>query len=378
MSTVETIQRKAPYIEDMEKGVLDSLFDSQYDEDGTFTGFGDQGLLSGEYADPTSDKYLFKVPDQKIAGIDPLQQKVFDTLGSQEYMDRFKPFFEAGSQYGQAGAESLKSGLGYLGAAQDIYDQTGDYFDQGAKFLQQGVGSFDPSSQVDAFMNPYQENVIDAAMKRLDEQDLQEQNKAQAGAIASGAFGGSRSRLNQGELQDRQAERRGDVLNKMLSQGYQSALGSSMKAFEEGKRRNLEGGRLAGGLGQGLGGIATGVGGLGGVASGIGSNFGGLGGMMGGLGRGYGGMTAADMNAMYSAGTSRQGYNQAILDADRANQMNPLKSAIMPLSIGQQYVKGTPSAGNIQQYTQGYQQSHNPFLQGVGTSLALGGYGQVQ
>ena len=58
--------------------------------------------------------------------------------------------------------------------------------------------------------------------------------------------------------------------------------------------------------------------------------------------------------------------------------MNPLKSALMPLSIGQQFVKGTPSAGNVNQYVQGYQQSPNPFLQGVGTSLALGGYGQAQ
>ena len=96
---------------------------------------------------------------------------------------------------------------------------------------------------------------------------------------------------------------------------------------------------------------------------------------MGQLGQRYGGLTAGDLNALYSAGTSRQNYNQAVLDAYRSNQMNPLKGALMPLTLGQQFLKGTPSVGNVQQYTQTYQPSPNPFLQGLGLSFA---YGQPQ
>ena len=101
----------------------------------------------------------------------------------------------------------------------------------------------------------------------------------------------------------------------------------------------------------------------------------GLGNVMGQLGQRYGGLTAGDLNALYSAGTSRQNYNQAVLDAYRSNQMNPLKGALMPLTLGQQFLKGTPSVGNVQQYTQTYQPSPNPFLQGLGLSFA---YGQPQ
>ena len=362
VETIEQIQRKPPYLENIEKGILDSLFDPQYDDDGTFTGFGESGLLSSpKYTDPSSADYLFGVPDQNLAEIDPFQQKVFDTLSSQQYMDRFKPFFTSAGQYGKAGSEAFKSGLGFLDTAEDK-------FDTGETLVKSGIGQYDPSTQIKAFMDPYQENVIDVAMKRLGDIDAKEQQKAQAGAIGSGAFGGSRSRLNLGELQDAQADRRGDTLSKLLSQGYKTALGSSMDAYERAQRRDMEGGRLLGGLGSSIGR-------LGGIAGGIGQGYGGLGNVMGQLGQRYGGLTAGDLNALYSAGTSRQNYNQAVLDAYRSNQMNPLKGALMPLTLGQQFLKGTPSVGNVQQYTQTYQPSPNPFLQGLGLSFA---YGQPQ
>lgn len=51
---------------------------------------------------------------------------------------------------------------------------------QGETLVKSGIGSYDPSTQVKAFMDPYQENVIDVAMKRLGDIDAKEQQKTQA------------------------------------------------------------------------------------------------------------------------------------------------------------------------------------------------------
>ena len=388
-SYVETLQKKAPYIENIEKGLLDSLFMPQYDKDGSFTGFGPDGLLSDtRFTDPTSSEYLFGIPPNQIAGLDPLQTQAFDTLGSQTYMDRYKPFFQSASGYGKAGGSAFDAGLGYLGESQGAFDEglktIGDaetYFNPAVSQIKAGVGSYNPADQVKAFIDPYQQNVIDVAMAQLDKEGAKAEQKADATAIGSGAFGSGRARLGKGELQNALYDAKSDALAKMLSGGYQSALGASMDAYETGRRRDLESGRLIGGLGSSLGNLGigrgqlgSGIGRLGGVAGGIGQGLGQLGGMFGDLGRQYGTMTASDLNAMATGGMQRQRYNQSILDAYRGNQFLPLKSALMPLSIGQQFLTGSPTAGTTSSYQTSYQPSPNPFLQGVGAATAMQGY----
>ena len=390
-SYVETLQKKAPYIENIEKGILDSLFDPQYDESGTFIGFGDKGLLSSEqFTDPTSSQYMFGIPDYQIAGMDPLQTQVLNTLGSTAYQDRFKPFFQSAAQFGTAGSDALKEGLGLVDDATKAFETgtetIGDaetYFDPALSQVKKGVGAFDPSEQIKAFMDPYQQNVIDVAMKELDKQGAKAEQRADAEAISRGAFGSGRAGLGKQELANTLYDAKADALSKLLSSGYKTALASSMDAFEKGKRRDLESGRLMGGLGASLGNLGlgrgqlgAGIGKLGGIAGGLGQGFGQLGGIMGDVGKTYGALTANDLNAMATAGAQKQSYDQAVLDAYRANQFSPLKSALMPLSIGQQFLSGSPTAGTTSAYQTAYQPSPNPFLQGVGAATAFNSYYQ--
>ena len=138
-SYVETLQKKAPYIENIEKGILDSLFDPQYDESGTFIGFGDKGLLSSEqFTDPTSSQYMFGIPQYQIAGMDPLQTQVLNTLGSTAYQDRFKPFFQSAAQFGTAGSDALKEGLG-------LVDDASSAFETGTETIGDAETYFDPA-----------------------------------------------------------------------------------------------------------------------------------------------------------------------------------------------------------------------------------------
>ena len=63
VQTVEQVQRLAPYLEGLEKRLLQSAFGT-FDDDGTQT---QKGLL---------DRAI-TLPQQQVAGLDPLQQKAY-------------------------------------------------------------------------------------------------------------------------------------------------------------------------------------------------------------------------------------------------------------------------------------------------------------
>ena len=57
-------------------------------------------------------------------------------------------------------------------------------------------GQFDPSG-IEQFMNPYERLVLDPALQRIREQQLQSENLARQQGYTTGAFGGTRSALQQ-------------------------------------------------------------------------------------------------------------------------------------------------------------------------------------
>lgn len=343
MSTyVETLSRKPAYIEDLEKGIFDSLFYERDTEEFLPDGspnpnfrnylkdaegnkiFG--GLLGGtQYQD------LFDLPEYKIAELDPMQREAYDTLTSDEYRQRMEPYFDQSQTLTEDAAGALKKGLGSIDA---------------------GQGAFDPSTQVDKFMDPYQQQVIDEAMSQIDRQADMARATDDARAIQAGAFGGSRSGVQRAATAGRVQEAKNRTISDLLSKGYGSALSSAMAADEASKGRALKGGQLAGGLGQQLGSLA---------------------GTSADIGRVYSGITGQDTAALSGAGAQKQAYEQTKLDAERANALLPLKTKLAPLTIGQQFISGSPSAGALDQYTRTVEPSPNPFLQGVGAAASLQG-----
>ena len=111
VQTLENVQRLAPYLEGLEKRLLQSAF-------GTFDGDKQtaKGLLDTQ----------INLPDFKVAGLDPLQAEALRL--APEMFGSYAPFIRAAGQQTAAGTDALAAGLGMIS---------------------------DPRAAVDMYMNPY-------------------------------------------------------------------------------------------------------------------------------------------------------------------------------------------------------------------------------
>ena len=164
--TVENIQRLPPFLEGLQKRLLQSAF----------------GIFDGE--DQTSPGLLdtpLNLPGFQIAGMDPLRQKAI-TLG-ENLTGSFRPFIEGARDQTLAAQQALTSGL---------------------QFLQ--------PEAIEQFQNPFQQQVIDASMRELNRQADMRRAGADAAAIRSGAFGGSREGVQRAETERGLQQVKGDTL----------------------------------------------------------------------------------------------------------------------------------------------------------------------
>ena len=161
---------------------------------------------------------------------------------------------QVGNQIGQTASQMgdyLQADLGpaqtmmtgSVGQVQQAANQPGFTTAQGA--LGQGIGAlsnaaqgYDPS-QAQAFMNPYQQQVIDESMRQISRQGDIARTQQGARAAMSGAFGGGRQAVESAELERNLAEQKNAAITGALSQGYQSSQQAAMQAFEAEKQRQL-------------------------------------------------------------------------------------------------------------------------------------------
>lgn len=152
----------------------------------------------------------------------------------------------AGPQFGAAQQRIGEgAGTGYEAAlaAQQAAQQPG--FRTAEAALGQGIGALGGAAQrfapgnVQEFMNPYQQQVIDESLRQINRQgDIARQN-LQAQAVRSGAFGGSREGIQRAELERGLSEQRNAAIVGGLSQGYQGAAQQAQQAFEQQQQRQL-------------------------------------------------------------------------------------------------------------------------------------------
>ena len=246
---------------------------------------------------------------QQVAGFSPAQQQAF-TL-AQQGIGGYMPYLQA--------AEAA------TGQAQNIATQAGQMFQPGA---------------AQAFMDPYQQNVTQEALREIRRQGDIARQAQSAQAIKAGAFGGAREGVVRAEtergIQDIMSRR----IFEDLSRNYQQALASSQAAG-------------AGQLQQA--------------------------GMLGGLGKQYGalGTTAQtqqlqDIQSLLGVGGMQQQFGQAQLEAQRQNLMAQQMEPYRRYSYGLEALAGLPFGGTTIQQQE--VPTANPFLQalsGIG-SLAYG------
>jgi hypothetical protein len=282
-------QMPPPYVQERQQELLNTIF-----------GVGDkQGLIETP----------LPVIAQQVAGFSPAQQQAFSL--AQQGIGGYMPYLQA--------AEAA------TGQARDIATQAGQMFQPGA---------------AQAFMDPYQQNVTQEALKEIRRQgDIARQSQS-AQAVKAGAFGGAREGVVRAETE------RGiqDIMSRRvfedLSRNYQQALASSQAAG-------------AGQLQQA--------------------------GMVGGLGKQFGalGTTAQaqqlqDIQSLLGTGGMQQQLGQAQLEAERQNLLAQQQEPYRRYSYGLESLAGLPFGGTTIQQQQA--PTANPFLQavsGIG-SLAYG------
>ena len=227
-----------------------------------------------------------QLPQQQIAEFSPLQQAAFAGAAQPGGIGGFQPLLAQGTQ-------TLGTGLSSLAGS---------------------AGLFQPTD-LSAFTNPFQQQVIDTTLAELDRQGQIERNRLGAQAVAGGAFGGSRFGVENAELTGRLQDARARALAQLNQQNFQQALQTGQSAFENQQRRLQQLGQLQAGIGgQQLGAAQL-------------SQAGGL----------------RDIEAQQKLGLQQQQLQQAGLDAQRQNQQRQLFEPFSRVAFLSDIFKGAPS-----------------------------------
>ena len=289
-----------------------------------------------EYAkQPTADmaatlgeliKQPLQVPQQQVAGFSPTQtaamQRAYGGIGA------YQPFLDA-AQASQAAA------LGTTGA--------------GVQAL--GQMDFDPA-RAQAFMDPYQQNVTQEALKEIDRQAAMASNQLAGKAVQAGAFGGSRFGLQQSELARNAQDLRSRRIFEDLSRNYQQAQAAATAANQQ----RLQQGAAFGQLGQ--------------MTSGIGGAMAGLGAQTQALGQ-------SDVNQLMGIGGLQQQLGQRQLDVGTANLAAMQNAPYQRLSAGAGIMGQLLPGGAGTQVVAPLAQT-NPYAQAAGLlATGAGGLGAL-
>ena len=297
VQTVEQIQRLAPYLEGLEKRLLGTAFGEFDGETQTKPGLLDSPIT---------------LPQQQVAGLDPLQQQAF--AAAPQMFGSYAPFIQGAGGAAQAGLGALGGGLGMLA---------------------------DPTQAIGMFMSPYQTEVIDRAMADIGRAGEIQRRGIGAKAVGSGAFGGSRQAIAESELGRNVLDRQANIAAQLRNQGFGQALTASQKAAQ-----------LMGGLGQAFGTLAGTTADIGRVGSELGR---------------------ADLGMLSQLGEVGRRYQQQVLEAQRQNQLQQAQEPFTRLQLGQQLLKGIPSSSLSSTFKSTTTPDTNPFLAGVGAYTALQG-----
>jgi len=156
-------------------------------------------------------------------------------LGTSINPEALSPKVAGQSAFQQRAAQGLadQSGLGSIqrDASGQVIGFTGGtgvasyqpFLTEGAGFNQAAANLADPSQDYQAFMSPYQQQIIDTTMADYDRQAQISQQGISQNALTAGAFGGSRQGVAEAEYQSNSDRNRAAVLAGLYGQGYGQA-----------------------------------------------------------------------------------------------------------------------------------------------------------
>ena len=261
-----------------------------------------------------------KVPQRSVAGLS--QDELDASTRARQGLGAFQPFIDTAKFAQQAGLGATQLGTNVLAGSQ-----------------------FEPTAaRLEQFMDPYQQNVTNEAIKEIDRQAAMAENKLAGQAVKAGAFGGSRFGIAQSELARSAQDLRSRRIFEDLSRNFQQAQAASQAS-------NQQRAQAAQVFGQ-----------LGTQASGIGQDFAQLGGQQ------QAG-TARDVQMQSGIGGLNRQIQQAGLDAGVANLLAQEQAPFDRLSFGSNVLaQQSPFVGSTQ--TLSPLSGQSPLLQAAG---AVGG-----
>ena len=106
------------------------------------------------------------------------------------------------------------------------------YLNQMSQFNTAAEGLSDPSQDYQAFMSPYQQEIINTTMADFDRQAQIGSGQVGMNAYTAGAFGGSRQGVAEAEYQSNSDRNRAAVLAGLYGQGYDQAQGYRQQAMD--------------------------------------------------------------------------------------------------------------------------------------------------
>jgi hypothetical protein len=285
----------------------------------------------------TGDGSQMPYSAQQLAALSPAQQQAISSAMSG--IGSYSPYL-------QSGAEALGQGIGAAGAGLGMI---------GSAMGQAGQASYDPNSY-QQFMDPYMDDVIAATQADIGRQGQIQQNQLSGNAVSSGAFGGSRQGVAQGEVSRNVMDQQARTGSQLRSQGFAQAQGAAQQAAQQ----QLKQAQLTGQLGQTAGQLGQSMGQLGMSTAGLGQ----LGQQMG----------VQDINTLMGAGALSQGQDQRSLDIARANSLAQQGLPYQQIGFMSDIFRGVPSLQQTYSTSTAPPPSTQSQLYGLGIA-GLGAYG---
>jgi hypothetical protein len=255
---------------------------------------------------------------ERIAQFTPLQQRAFAGATNMQ------PSAATGQGIDIAGQAAGKA----MGTSYDPY----------------ATGQF--GAQAGQYMDPYMQNVVGIQQREAARASEMQRNQNQAGAVQSGAFGGSRQAIMEAERQRNLATQQGDI----QARGLQDAFSRGQTQFNTEQQLREQSKQYGAGLGlQGLQTALTGAGQLGQLGQ---QQF-------------TQGMDVNKLQAGY--GTQQQQQVQNVLGQQYQDFLDQKRFPYQQLEFQSNLLRGTPSGTTQTMYTA--PPSASSQLLGAGTAL---------
>ena len=365
--------------------------------------------------DLTGDGTQMPYSAQQLAGLSDAQKQAITQASSG--VGAYQDYLTQGGQALGQGIGAVGTGLGAIGNALGQLPQAQQgYLDQQNAMLQaqalgqQGIGqaqamtagadyNFNPNSYQE-FMDPYMNDVIQQQYQDIQRQGDIAKQGANAQAVGSGAFGGSRQGIQQAEINRNVLDQQARTGSQLRSQGFQQAQGLAQQAASRQAQQQLaqagQFGQQAGQAGamgfqgaQGYGQTAAGLGNLAQLTGQLGQSTGALGQTVGQLGTATAGlgqlgqqMGVQDINTLLGAGALGQGQQQKEFDVARSNALAQQALPYQQVGFMSDLFRGVPAL------QQTYSKSTTPGpstgsqmlglgIAGLGAVGSAGGFGNM-